>query len=1719
MTSPNRARRLFALALCCAAPGLSNTGCTDADPDIIVLNDFESGDSWGDGWQVEPENANAFVRSDGRALKPPPRTGWEARVEGAFGQGFVDTFFRAADQDLGDGATGTLVSPDYVINRRYLNFLVDGGDATPLSGAPSQVEVRVDGALVEFHTGDAAFPHRLLPRSVDLADYQGRTLQVRLVDQSVAGFGFLLADQLVLSNRAGTTPDRLVADFDDAAAMVADGWEATGAFADPQIASAWAGESRDSTTASVRRIGDNALATCRIEGPTGDCGAPTGTVTSPPFEVTSRYLNFAMAGGSGLAEVGLDLLDDTGEVIASYRPSDCARTLTGDGDWRHLDLDGHVGRTVRLRILDEDTAGCGWVSVEHVYLSPRPRGDAAVTDRPAPDGFRNVSLPEDAFDAVVADFDDPPALVDGGWTATGAFAAPDGPLAWTGTTLDAQSARVGLAAVSTCELGGGSCDGPTGAVLTPPFELTRPYLNLLLAGGNGTANVGVELLDRDGLVIAHHRPASCGVSFIDGDDDWTHIDVTDFVGESVRFRLFDNESGACGFVSADHVFQSETPQGPLAVKAAPGEPPPISTGVDVADDAFDRVIGDFDNAPAMLAAGWTATGAFADPATPDAWAGTSSGLDAARVGAHAVSTCELGPGGCDVPTGTLTSPLFVVEAPMLSFLMTGGGPGADVGLEVQDADGETLVRYRPDGCDPSFIDGDDDWHHVDLSAVQGSEVRVIISDASEGACGFLSFDHLYLSPAGAGDLVGVATGEPAVGTNVTVAADALDDVVTGFEDPVGMIASGWVGTGAFAMPADPEAWVGTTRDPAAARVQARAIGTCEIDGPGAENACDGPTGTLTSPPFTVSSTRLSFLMAGGDGTADVGLELLDDADRVVARYRPAACAPSFIDGDDDWHNIDVSAFRGEDLRLRIFDRSSGACGFLSADHFYLSPDGRGDLVATATRDMEPPPVATNATVSDDAFDAVVADFEDPQAMLAAGWTASGGFADPADADAWVGTTTHPTAARIGQRAVGTCELAGGDCDGPTGAIESPLFDVTADFLSFLMAGGNGAVEVGLQLLDADGEAVAVYRPSDCTPSYIDGDADWHHIDVRAFRGAQLRVRIFDEESGGCGFVSADHLYLSDMGRGDLVATAAGEPPPPPPAVNVTLADDAFDDVVTSFEDPLAMLDGGWVATGDFADPADADAWLGSTAENPLAARVGDRAVSTCELAGGDCDGPMGDLTSPAFVITADFLSFLMAGGDGASAGIELLDDAGEVVARYAPASCDPSFVSGDDDWRHIDVRAFAGGTLRARLFDESDGACGFVSVDHLYLSDAGRGELVDTAEDDAAPPPLAPVGVTLAADAFDDVVTSFEDPAAMVAAGWVATGGFAEPADGTAWEGTARPGNAEAARVGERAVGTCELGGPGTACDEPMGTLTSPLFEVTGDFLSFLMAGGNGAADVGLEVRDADDTVLATYRPNACNPSFIDGDDDWRHIDVRALRGAQARVRLFDASDGGCGFVSADHLYLSDAGRGALVATAGEDVEPRPAEVNASAADDAFDTVLSSFEDPVAMVAGGWIATGAFADPMGDDAWSGTARPENGAAARIGERAVGTCEIAGPGTGCDGPTGTLTSPAFGVDADFLSFLMAGGNGAADVGLELLAEDDAVVATWSPSSCDPSFINGDDDWRHIDVRAFRGAMLRLRVYDREAGACGFISFDHFYLSAAGRGELAATAVQP
>ncbi len=152
--------------------------------DDILIADFE-GTGYG-SW-----------KTTGDAFGPGPAPGTlpgQMKVDGFKGKRLVNSFFK------GDGSTGTLTSPEFKIERRFISFLIGGGKDTE----KTCMNLVIDGQPVRNATGPNDQPggtEALAPEVWDVSEFAGKTAVIQIVDQAKGGWGHLNVDHLVQTDR------------------------------------------------------------------------------------------------------------------------------------------------------------------------------------------------------------------------------------------------------------------------------------------------------------------------------------------------------------------------------------------------------------------------------------------------------------------------------------------------------------------------------------------------------------------------------------------------------------------------------------------------------------------------------------------------------------------------------------------------------------------------------------------------------------------------------------------------------------------------------------------------------------------------------------------------------------------------------------------------------------------------------------------------------------------------------------------------------------------------------------------------------------------------------------------------------------------------------------------------------------------------------------------------------------------------------------------------------------------------------------------------------------------------------------------------------------------------------------------------------------------------------------------------------------------------------
>ncbi len=187
-------REGFAFLECSAQPAPPNTVIKNR-PDI-PFEDFEK-DTY-EGWTA---TGTAFGSGPIEQAKMPSYQGDVA----AHGKRLVNTHNTRQGEDVthGDAHTGTLTSKPFVIDRKFITFLIGGGDHK----AKTCINLLIRGTRVDSATGSNE--NRMHPHSFDVREYAGQSAQLQIVDQYAGGWGNIGIDDIVFSDAPREAPVNL----------------------------------------------------------------------------------------------------------------------------------------------------------------------------------------------------------------------------------------------------------------------------------------------------------------------------------------------------------------------------------------------------------------------------------------------------------------------------------------------------------------------------------------------------------------------------------------------------------------------------------------------------------------------------------------------------------------------------------------------------------------------------------------------------------------------------------------------------------------------------------------------------------------------------------------------------------------------------------------------------------------------------------------------------------------------------------------------------------------------------------------------------------------------------------------------------------------------------------------------------------------------------------------------------------------------------------------------------------------------------------------------------------------------------------------------------------------------------------------------------------------------------------------------------------------------
>ena len=184
---------LFSLLLACAP------FATAADDILIADFETETYEPW---------------KATGEAFGPGPAKGTlpgQMHVDGFQGKGLVNSFFH------GDTTTGTLTSPPFRIERKFIAFWIGGGN----NPEKLAIQLLVDGKIVRSATGSNDQPggsETLQTESWDVSEFDGKIATLCIVDDAQGGWGHINVDHIVQTN---TKPKGVIKDAERTLASTA----------------------------------------------------------------------------------------------------------------------------------------------------------------------------------------------------------------------------------------------------------------------------------------------------------------------------------------------------------------------------------------------------------------------------------------------------------------------------------------------------------------------------------------------------------------------------------------------------------------------------------------------------------------------------------------------------------------------------------------------------------------------------------------------------------------------------------------------------------------------------------------------------------------------------------------------------------------------------------------------------------------------------------------------------------------------------------------------------------------------------------------------------------------------------------------------------------------------------------------------------------------------------------------------------------------------------------------------------------------------------------------------------------------------------------------------------------------------------------------------------------------------------------------------------------
>ncbi|MBJ6368964.1 helix-turn-helix domain-containing protein [Snuella sedimenti] len=313
-------------------------GCTKTERPDIVFDDFEKGRfiNWNKQGQsfVNPINVDSTAEP----------------IKNVHGKYVAYSNFEGEGESR---AQGKLVSHKFKVNRKYISFLIAGGN----HNIRECVNLIINNKIVKVATGE----NDMVLREVvwDVSALEGREAVIEVVDAMASPFesnalGFIIADNFTFSDKIH---QREVV-FEDFENGTYSNWQVEGeAFEVPR--------NRTNVYYPISANGFNGEYFAFSFGRNHD--KKQGKLRSKPFKINHDYVTLLVGGGNHPKLTCVNLLVNDSIV--------CSATGSNDGNLRphQWDVKGLKGMTGTIEIVDHFSDGWGHIMVDDIIFIDEPK--------------------------------------------------------------------------------------------------------------------------------------------------------------------------------------------------------------------------------------------------------------------------------------------------------------------------------------------------------------------------------------------------------------------------------------------------------------------------------------------------------------------------------------------------------------------------------------------------------------------------------------------------------------------------------------------------------------------------------------------------------------------------------------------------------------------------------------------------------------------------------------------------------------------------------------------------------------------------------------------------------------------------------------------------------------------------------------------------------------------------------------------------------------------------------------------------------------------------------------------------------------------------------------------------------------------------------------------------------------------------------------------------